>query len=73
MLTGISTKQDVLNNFSKWFEKEYPIIDSDDELYSRLVMASVDDLINEDGADYWGNESVKTLFQRAKHKLSGGF
>jgi hypothetical protein len=71
MLTGISTKDDVLSFFSKWFEKEYPIIDEDDKLYSRLILASVDDLINEDGADYWGNESVKTLFQRAKYKLSG--
>ena len=71
MITGISTKKDVLNFFSKWFEREYPIIDEDDELYSHLILASVDDLINEDGADYWGNESVKTLFQRAKDKLEG--
>ena len=71
MITGISTKEDVLNHFTKWLEREYPIIDEDDELYNRLIFACVDDLINEDGADYWGNRSVKTLFQRAKDKLQG--
>jgi hypothetical protein len=71
MLTGISTKQDVLKHFTKWLEKEYPIIDQDDELYNQLIMASADDLINDDGADYWGNQSVKTLFERAKDKLQG--
>ena len=71
MLIGISTKQDVLNHFTKWLEREYPIIDQDDELYNQLIMASADDLINDDGADYWGDRSVKTLFQRAKDKLQG--
>jgi hypothetical protein len=71
MLIGISTKEDVLNHFTKWLEREYPIIDEDDELYNRLILASVDDLINDDGADYWGDQSVKTLFQRAKDKLQG--
>ena len=69
MLTGISTKEDVLNCLLKWLDREYPIIDEDDELYNRLIMASADDLINDDGADYWGDRSVKTLFQRAKDKL----
>lgn len=71
MLIGISTKKDVLNHFTKWLEREYPIIDEDDELYNRLILASADDLINDDGADYWGDRSVKTLFQRAKDKLQG--
>jgi hypothetical protein len=71
MLIGISTKQDVLNHFSKWLNKEYPIIDQDDDLYTQLIMASADDLINDDGADYWGDQSVKTLFERAKDKLQG--
>ena len=71
MLIGISTKEDVLNHFTKWLEREYPIIDEDDELYNRLILASADDLINDDGADYWGDQSVKTLFQRAKDKLQG--
>jgi hypothetical protein len=71
MLIGISTKEDVLNHFTKWLEREYPIIDQDDELYNQLIMASADDLINDDGADYWGNQSVKTLFERAKDKLQG--
>ena len=71
MITGISTKEDVLNHFTKWLEREYPIIDEEDELYNRLIIASVDDLINEDGADYWGDQSVKTLFQRAKDNLQG--
>tara|TARA_R110000868_G_scaffold404787_1_gene683304 strand:- start:467 stop:685 length:219 start_codon:yes stop_codon:yes gene_type:complete len=71
MLIGISTKEDVLNHFTKWLEREYPIIDEDDELYNRLILASVDDLINDHGADYWGDQSVKTLFQRAKEKLQG--
>jgi hypothetical protein len=71
MLTGISTKEDVLTYLSKWLDREYPIIDEDDELFTRLILASADDLINDDGADYWGNQSVKTLFQRAKDKLLG--
>ena len=71
MLIGISTKEDVLTHFSKWLNKEYPIIDQDDELYNQLIMASADDLINDDGADYWGDQSVKTLFERAKDKLQG--
>jgi len=71
MLTGISTKEDVLNHFTKWLDREYPIIDEDDELFTRLILASADDLINDDGADYWGDQSVKTLFQRAKDKLQG--
>jgi hypothetical protein len=71
MITGISTKEDVLNFLSKWLDREYPIIDEDDELFTRLILASADDLINDDGADYWGNNSVKTLFQRAKDKITG--
>jgi len=71
MLIGISTKQDVLNHFSKWLNKEYPIIDQDDDLYTQLIMASADDWINEDGAYYWGDRLVKTLFERAKDKLQG--
>lgn len=71
MLIGISTKEDVLTHFTKWLEREYPIIDQDDELYTQLIMASADDLINDDGADYWGDRSVKTLFERAKDKLQG--
>ena len=71
MLTGISTKEDVLTYLSKWLDREYPIIDEDDELFTRLILASADDLINDDGADYWGDQSVKTLFQRAKDKLLG--
>jgi hypothetical protein len=71
MLTGISTKEDVLTYLSKWLDREYPIIDEDDELFTRLILASADDFINDDGADYWGNQSVKTLFQRAKDKLLG--
>jgi hypothetical protein len=71
MITGISNKEDVLNFLSKWLDREYPIIDEDDELFTRLILASADDLINDDGADYWGNNSVKTLFQRAKDKITG--
>ena len=70
MLTGISTKEEVLTFFTKWLEKEYPIIDEDDELFTRLVLASADDLINDD-LDYWANQSVKVLFEQSKLKLLG--
>jgi hypothetical protein len=70
MLTGISTKEEVLTFFTKWLEKEYPIIDDDDELFTRLMLASADDLINDD-LDYWANQSVKVLFEQSKLKLLG--
>jgi len=70
MLTGISTKEEVLIFFTKWLEKEYPIIDDDDELFTRLVLASADDLIQDD-LDYWANQSVKVLFEQSKNKLLG--
>jgi hypothetical protein len=70
MLTGISTKEEVLIFFTKWLEKEYPIIDDDDELFTRLMLASADDLINDD-LDYWANQSVKVLFEQSKLKLLG--
>ena len=70
MLTGISSKDEVLGFFAKWLEKEYPIIDEDDELFTRLVLASADDLIQDD-VDYWSNQSVKVLFEQSKNKLLG--
>jgi hypothetical protein len=70
MLTGISTKEDVLQFFTKWLEKEYPIIDDDDELLQKLVIASADDLISQD-VDYWSNESVRKLYQQSYDKLMG--
>jgi hypothetical protein len=70
MLIGISTKEEVLTFFTKWLEKEYPIIDDDDELFTRLVLASADDLIQDD-LDYWANQSVKVLFEQSKLKLLG--
>jgi len=70
MLTGISTKEEVLTFFTKWLEKEYPIIDDDDELFTRLMLASADDLIQDD-LDYWSNQSVKVLFEQSKNKLLG--
>ena len=70
MLTGISTKSEVLQFFTNWLEKEYPTIDSDDELLQKLILASADDLINSD-VDYWANQSVRVLYQSAKNKLLG--
>ena len=70
MLTGISNKDEVLSFFTKWLEKEYPIIDEDDELFTRLILASADDLIQDD-VDYWANQSVKVLFEQSKLKLLG--
>jgi hypothetical protein len=70
MIIGISTKEEVLTFFTKWLEKEYPIIDDDDELFTRLVLASADDLIQDD-LDYWANQSVKVLFEQSKLKLLG--
>ena len=70
MLTGISTQSEVLQFFTNWLEKEYPTIDSDDELLQKLILASADDLINTD-VDYWANQSVRILYQSAKDKLLG--
>ena len=70
MLTGISTQSEVLQFFTNWLEKEYPTIDSDDELLQKLILASADDLINSD-VDYWANQSVRVLYQSAKNKLLG--
>lgn len=70
MLTGISTQSEVLQFFTKWLEKEYPIIDNDDELLQKLMIASADDLIAID-VDYWANQSVRVLYQSAKNKLLG--
>lgn len=70
MLTGINSKDEVLVFFAKWLEKEYPIIDEDDELFTRLVLASAEDLIQDD-VDYWSNQSVKVLFEQSKNKLLG--
>lgn len=70
MLTGISTKQEVLDFFIKWYDKEFTVLDDDDSLVRDLMIASADDLIAED-VDYWSNESVKKLYQVAKSKLLG--
>jgi hypothetical protein len=70
MLTGISTKEEVLQFFIKWYDKEFTVLDDDDSLLRDLMIASADDLINED-VDYWSNESVRKLYQSAKSKLLG--
>lgn len=70
MLTGISSKEEVLGFFAKWLDKEYPALTDDDVLYSRLILASADDIIADD-VDYWSNTSVKTLYQAAHNKLIG--
>lgn len=70
MLTGISTKQEVLDFFIKWYDKEFTVLDDDDSLVRDLMIASADDLITED-VDYWSNTSVKQLYQSAKSKLLG--
>ncbi len=70
MITGISTKEEVLQFFIKWYDKEFTVLDDDDSLVRDLMIASADDLINED-VDYWSNESVKKLYQSAKSKLLG--
>lgn len=70
MLTGISTKEEVLQFFITWYDKEFTVIDDDDSLVRDLMIASADDLITED-VDYWSNESVKKLYQSAKSKLLG--
>ena len=70
MLTGISTKEEVLEFFIKWYDKEFTVLDDDDSLVRDLMIASADDLIAED-VDYWANESVRKLYQLAKSKLLG--
>lgn len=70
MLTNISTKDEVLAFFDKWLKKEYFVIDEDDALLNKLILASADDLVSED-VDYWSNTSVRTLYQHAKQRLLG--
>lgn len=70
MLIGISTQSEVLQFFTNWLEKEYPLIDEDDELLQKLVIAAADDLINND-VDFWANQSVRVLYQSANDKLLG--
>ena len=70
MLIGISTKNEVLEFFTNWLEKEFPVIDEDDELLQKLIIASADDLIVQD-VDYWANESVKKLYQQSYDKILG--
>lgn len=70
MLTGISTKDEVLQFFINWLNKEYSIIDEDDELIYKLRVACADDLIGDD-VDYWANNSVKDLFRAVESKLQG--
>jgi predicted nuclease of restriction endonuclease-like RecB superfamily len=70
MITGISTKEEVLQFFIKWYDKEFTVIDDDDSLVRDLMIASADDLITED-VDYWANEYMRKLYQSAKSKLLG--
>jgi len=70
MLIGISTKNEVLQFFTNWLEKEFPVIDEDDEILQKLIIASADDLISQD-IDYWANESVRKLYQHSYDKLLG--
>ena len=69
MLTGISTKEEVLSFFIKHMDNYYQ--DSDDELLAQLIIAKAEELIAED-VDFWANQSVRKLRESAEDFLSAG-
>jgi vacuolar-type H+-ATPase subunit E/Vma4 len=70
MLIGISTKEEVMQFFINYAEKQIQVIDEDDELYFSLIVAAADDIVSND-VDFWANQSVKELLYQAKEKLLG--
>jgi hypothetical protein len=70
MITGISTKDEVVEFFAKWLEKQYPIIDEDDQLVNDLRIACADDIVADD-VDYWANTSMWDLFRVVENRLLG--
>jgi hypothetical protein len=69
MLTGISTKEEVLSFFIKHMDNYYQ--DADDELLAQLIIAKAEELIAED-VDFWANQSVRKLRESAEDVLSAG-
>lgn len=69
MLTGISTKQEVLDFFIKYIDNYYQ--DADDALLAELIIAKAEELIAKD-VDYWANQSVKKLRQVTEDLLIAG-
>jgi hypothetical protein len=69
MITGISTKDEVLSFFIKHVDNYYQ--DADDELLAQLIIAKAEELIAED-VDYWANQSVRELRRYAEDVLSAG-
>ena len=67
MLTGISTKEEVLSFFIKHMDNYYQ--DADDELLAQLIIAKAEELIAED-VDFWANQSVRKLRESAEDVLS---
>ena len=69
MLTGISTKEEVLSFFIKYMDNYYQ--DANDELLAQLIIAKAEELIAED-VDFWANQSVRKLRESAEYVLSAG-
>jgi hypothetical protein len=70
MITGISNKDEVVAFFAKWLEKQYPIIDEDDQLINDLRIACADDIVSDD-VDRWANASMWDLFRVVENRLLG--
>lgn len=71
MITGISTKAEVLDHFTSYIEKQYRYHDEDEYLVAQLLIAKAEELISDD-VDYWANESVRKLHDLARDILSNG-
>ena len=69
MLTGISTKREVLDFFIKYLDNYYQ--DADDALLAQIIIAKAQELIDAD-VDYWSNQSVRKLREVAEDILSAG-
>ena len=69
MLTGISTKREVLDFFIKYLDNYYQ--DADDALLAQIIIAKAQELIDAD-VDYWANQSVKKLRQSVEDCLKAG-
>ena len=69
MISGISTKQEVLDFFIKHIDNYYQ--DADDALLAQIIIAKAQELIDAD-VDYWSNQSVRKLREVAEDILSAG-
>jgi len=66
MITGISTKQEVLNWFIRYTDNQYQ--DADDQEYVNKLIRIADELISDD-VDYWANESIRKLHDTIRERV----